>query len=174
MSQDVVGRCARQQCVFVESQPFSSTTLSIRSRTGVQPAFSWSFGQPQSPRNLLGTIKSLDVMGPVTLNCTDNANIIANGEHLHCEWGLVSRDGWAVVDDVSNFGFDNNDWWQSPNIDAVDQYFFGYGYNYKQAISDYATVGGVIALVPRYAHGVWWTRWFDFDNKQVTCRLWRC
>lgn len=44
-----------------------------------------------------------------------------------CQWGLISRQGWAVVDDASGnqFGWDQNDWWQSPNVDQVDLYFFG-------------------------------------------------
>lgn len=82
-------------------QPFNATTLSIRSR-GIQPAFTWQFGTPQSPRNLLGTIKSLDELGVVSLNCTNNANIKVHDEHLHCEWALISKDGWATIDDSQN------------------------------------------------------------------------
>ena len=41
--------------------------------------------------NLLGTIKSLDMLGVITLNCTENANVTIHDEQLHCAWGLVSN-----------------------------------------------------------------------------------
>lgn len=86
-----------------------------------------------------------------------------------CEWGLVSQNGWAIVDDSQNTAWDSNDWWQSQNVDSVDLYFFGYGWNYKQAIGDYTKFGGVMSMVPRFAHGVWWTRWFDFGTCLCCC-----
>ena len=44
---------------------------------------------------------------------------------------------------------------------------FAHGSNYKQALADYVQVGGRIAMTPRYASGVWWTRWFNLDNLDV-------
>jgi hypothetical protein len=79
----------------------------------------------------------------------------------------MSRDGWAVVDDSTNWGLDQNDWWQSPNTDQVDLYFFGHGLDFKQAVFDYSLIGGKQAMVPRYAAGIAWTRWYDLDNRGV-------
>jgi len=53
---------------------------------------------------LLGTIKSLDELDVITLNCTQNANTQVHDESLHCAWGLISRDGWAIVNDTENWG----------------------------------------------------------------------
>ena len=36
-----------------------------------------------------------------------------NGEYNHCEWGLVSRDGWVVYDDSANAFTDEHDWWST-------------------------------------------------------------
>lgn len=36
-----------------------------------------------------------------------------NGEFNHCEWGLVSRDGWVIYDDSDNAFTDANDWWST-------------------------------------------------------------
>ena len=53
-------------------------------------------------------------------------------EELHCEWGLISRAGWAVVDDTTNYGLTPGaEWWDSPNTDTSDLYFFGHGLDYK-------------------------------------------
>ena len=47
------------------------------------------------------------------LNCTTNVGIKDNGEYNHCEWGLVSRNGWVVYDDTNNAHTDENDWWST-------------------------------------------------------------
>lgn len=143
-------------------QAFSANSLQI---SAVQRDFApWAFSTQQGGGNLLGTIRSLDLLGVVSLNCSTWKGQIVNGESLHCEWGLVSRDGWAVIDDSANFGLDGDDWWQSRNADLVDLYFFGHGLNFQQAVFDYSLIGGKTAMVPRYAAGIAWSRWYDFDD----------
>jgi hypothetical protein len=51
------------------------------------------------------------VQNNTPLNCTQNSGTLDNGEFNHCEWGVVSRDGWVVYDDTQNFILDENDWW---------------------------------------------------------------
>jgi len=55
-----------------------------------------------NPGNLLGTIRGQDGQAATDLNCTNNKGVQDNGEFNHCEWGLVSRDGWVVYDDSDN------------------------------------------------------------------------
>ena len=153
------------QLTYSIGSPFSTSSLQISSRN--KTFAPWGFSTAQSPRNLLGTIRSLDLLGVNPLNCTFWIGQKVNGESLHCEWALMSRDGWAVVDDSTNWGLDQNDWWQSPNTDQVDLYFFGHGLDFKQAVFDYSLIGGKQAMVPRYAAGIAWTRWYDLDNRGV-------
>ena len=87
---------------------------------------SWEYGQ-NNAGNLLGTIRSLDDAAIVPLNCTINANVTVHNEELHCEWGLVSREGWAVVDDSSNYVLDADYWWSGVNTDQIDLYLYGCG-----------------------------------------------
>jgi len=148
-------------------QPFTRTSLTINSVNSSLGWTSWYYGQP-NPGNLLGTIKSLDEVNAQNLNCDQNKNVIVHDEQLHCEWGLISRDGWVVVNDTSNYGLDNTFWWGSPNSDTEDLYFFGHGMNYKQALTDYTKIGGKIAMVPRYVSGILWSRWYNVDNIDVT------
>jgi alpha-glucosidase (family GH31 glycosyl hydrolase) len=115
--------------------------------------------------NLLGTIRSLDKLGTQTLDCNSNAKIAVHDEGLHCEWGLISRDGWALVDDSTNWALTPGaEWWDSPNSDDTDWYLFAHGHEYARAIHDYTLVGGRVPLIPRYALGVWFTQWYDFNN----------
>lgn len=109
--------------------------------------------------NLLGTIRTLDSLGVVPLNCTYWEGRQVAKESLHCEWAVIGRAGWAIYDDSTNWGLDSNDWWQSPNKDDVDVYFFGHGHDYKGAIRDYVSIGGRVAIPPRYMSGVFFTRW---------------
>lgn len=94
--------------------------------------------------------------------------------------GLVSRDGWTVVDDSTRPLFDNDDFtfahgeksaWPwvmlRPAGDRQDWYFFGYGHEYKQALGDYVRVAGRIPLPPRFAFGVWWSRYWAYSDQEL-------
>ena len=113
--------------------------------------------------NLLGTIRTLDRNNIVSLNCSDQPT------NAHCEPGLISREGYAIVDDSENWAItsDDEDWWDSPNRNQVDLYLFGHGHNYKQALADYVKIGGRIPMLPRYAWGVWFSRWYDYNPKSI-------
>jgi hypothetical protein len=47
-----------------------------------------------------------------------------------------------------------------------DWYFFGYGHDYKQALGDFVRVAGRIPLPPRFAFGVWWSRYWAYTDEQ--------
>ena len=118
-------------------------------------------------RNLLGTIRSLDQEGVISLNCTEVANVFVHDESLHCAWALMSRSGFAIVNDTYNWALTAGAaWWDSPNVDLHDWYLFAHGLDYKAALRDYTLVGGKIALPPRFATGVWWSRWYNYNNLQ--------
>eukprot|EP00656_Telonema_subtile_P013176 TRINITY_DN16684_c0_g1_i3.p1 TRINITY_DN16684_c0_g1~~TRINITY_DN16684_c0_g1_i3.p1 ORF type:complete len:817 (-),score=152.03 TRINITY_DN16684_c0_g1_i3:124-2574(-) len=123
----------------------------------------WSFGDADQG-NLLGTIKSLDLLGVTPLNCSLNSNISVHSEDLHCAYGVVSRTGWAVIDDSDTYALDSTTgWWVEPNRDQSDLYLFAHGHEYKVALGDFVSVAGKIPLVPRAASGLWWTRWYDLN-----------
>ena len=66
---------------------------------------------------------------------------------------------------------DATDFWAGPNADATDGYLFAHGRDYRGALADFAQVAGRAALPPRPSLGVWWTRWFDFDQGDVARAL---
>eukprot|EP00615_Pteridomonas_danica_P000377 CAMPEP_0114363576 /NCGR_PEP_ID=MMETSP0101-20121206/26710_1 /TAXON_ID=38822 ORGANISM="Pteridomonas danica, Strain PT" /NCGR_SAMPLE_ID=MMETSP0101 /ASSEMBLY_ACC=CAM_ASM_000211 /LENGTH=940 /DNA_ID=CAMNT_0001510367 /DNA_START=107 /DNA_END=2927 /DNA_ORIENTATION=+ len=70
------------------------------------------------------------------------------------------------MDDSLNYALsDDSDFWDGPNSNDIDLYMFAHGLDYKGALNDYIRVGGSIAMVPRNAMGVWWTRWYDFNQQ---------
>ena len=128
----------------------------------------WCFGMDSSndAGNLFGTFRTLDQNAVVPLNCTGN-------KQPHCEFGLVSRSGWALVNDTGVPVLDKEDFWADAsgkmlrNADKLDLYLFAHGRDYKGALADYAQVGGRIPIIPRYSSGVWWTRWFNLGMPDI-------
>lgn len=149
---------------YQQGAAFSAASLQVAVHsTGA----TYHFGDADTG-NLLGTIRSLDELNVQSLNCTLNANVSVHEESLHCEWGLISRGGWAVVDDSKNQMLGTaTSWWESPNADDVDLYLFGHGTDYLGALADFTLVSGPIAMTPRASLGVMWSRWFNLNDQDV-------
>jgi len=154
-------------------QEFSSSSLHVQGQmdcfskntnhhNSTASSSSWTYHYGQSdPHNLLGTIRTLDQRDATSLNCS----------HLrddnHCEFGLISKSGFAIVNDTLNYALDGQDWWDGPNSDQEDFYIFGHGHDYAAALYDYRLIGGYIPLLPRYALGVWFSRWYDYAATDI-------
>jgi len=142
---------------------FTADNLEVRVATGGVDV-TWRPGTPATG-NLGATIRTLDgVRGRVPL-----------GE------GLISRDGWALVDDSGSPLLVGDPLWAAPRPDGErqDGYLLGYGHAYRDALGDFARVSGAMPLPPRFAFGTWWSRYWaytdtefralveDFDRYQV-------
>jgi alpha-glucosidase (family GH31 glycosyl hydrolase) len=103
--------------------------------------------------NLRGTTRTLDqIKGKTVL-----------------EPGLVSRDGWVVVDDSARPIFDNSEWpWvmPRPSGERQDLYIFAHGHDYKTALHDFTVVAGRIPVPPRFAFGTWWSRYWSYTDRE--------
>lgn len=112
--------------------------------------------------NLKGTFRTLDQLDG-DFN-PDKQKSIELGD------GILSRNGWYLLDDSNNFLFDSSAWqWVQPrkNKDAQDWYFFAYGKDFKAAIYDYSRLAGRIPLPPRYAFGYWWSRYWNYSDREI-------
>ncbi|NQT21183.1 MAG: DUF5110 domain-containing protein [Planctomycetes bacterium] len=69
--------------------------------------------------------------------------------------GILSRDGWYVLDDSRTPILVNG--WPAPrgDVPAQDIYFFGYGNDYEQALRDFNDLSGRVPMPPEWALGVW-------------------
>jgi alpha-glucosidase (family GH31 glycosyl hydrolase) len=112
----------------------------------------WFFGQ-ENNTNLKGTVRTLDrVDGSIPLNP-----------------GLISRSGWSIVDDSQSLVFNAEGWIEeraSPP-GAKDLYFFGYGRGYTQCIIDFQKLSGKPPLLPRFALGNWWSRYWAYHQDEL-------
>ena len=137
---------------------FMPENLSVRFRLG-DTERTWRPGDLDTA-NLLGTTRTLDR---------------ANGYKLiePLEKGILSRDGWAVVDDSKRHLLlpDSSAWgeWVASRSDREyqDWYLFAYGHDYKQALHDYSLVAGRSPLPPKYAFGYWWSRYWQYSDNEL-------
>jgi len=121
--------------------------------------FKWRPGDDDKG-NLLGTARTLD-------RVTGFAKLMPRMGK-----GILSRDGWAVVDDSRNHVFTDAgtpDEWVAARPEGArqDLYFFGYGHDYKAALADYVKVAGKIPLPPRWAFGYWWSRYWAYSDSEL-------
>lgn len=129
--------------------PFAADTLAV-SLMPAGPA--WHYGDVAAG-NLLGTARTLDK---------------ANGS-TQLEPGLLSRGGWTVVDDSRTLVFDELGWLASRETAAGshDLYFFGYGNDYRECLRAYRLVSGGVPLLPRWALGNWWSRYWAYSDEDL-------
>ncbi|HEX5691309.1 MAG TPA: TIM-barrel domain-containing protein, partial [Roseiflexaceae bacterium] len=135
---------------FPTEQGFSPYTLSIRLKSA---GTTWSYGDNVwRSQNLKGTTRTLDE---------------TNG-YAPLEPGLVARSGWSVVDDSRSLIFDDDGWLQPRAAPTnLDLYFFGYGSDYIACLQDFQRVSGKTPLVPRWALGNWWSRFWAYTQEEL-------
>jgi hypothetical protein len=121
--------------------PFTTSGLSLAVGGGISSFHSvWRYGE--EVRDLGGTARTLDDSdGPVPL-----------------EPGVVSRTGFAVIDDSRSFVFDEQGWVAADTVDRTDLYVFAYGRDYTAALQAFYAVSGPTPVIPRFALGNWWSR----------------
>ncbi|QSG08065.1 glycoside hydrolase family 31 protein [Halapricum desulfuricans] len=127
---------------------FTSDSLSIE-LTGLEET--WHYGDSED--NLGGTTRTLDSVDGQT----------------DLEPGLLSRDGWTVLDDTDRLVFDD-DGWVTPrdaHDDYEDLYFFGFGHDYFGALRAYTDVAGDVPMIPRWALGNWWSRYWEYSQDEL-------
>lgn len=152
---------------------FSADTLAI---TLKQTGRTWRYGDsPRTAGNLKGTTRTLDNVAGAT----------------HLEEGLLSRAGWAVVDDSAALVFNAEGWLEprpgrehhaspgnaiqrwlgqwfgKPKNSSTDLYFFGYGQDAAACLADYTRVTGPIPMIPRYILGNWWSRYWEYTQDSL-------
>jgi len=131
---------------------FKKANLIIEAHTGNKKMM-WYPGQ-KNEGNLKGTTRTLDQIDGAT----------------PLEDGILSREGWSLIDDTGKPVFDDSDWpWLMSRDEkmAQDWYYLAYGSDYKQALADYVLVAGRVAFPPKYAFGTWQSRWWKYTDEEL-------
>jgi alpha-glucosidase (family GH31 glycosyl hydrolase) len=88
-------------------------------------------------------------------------------EHAAYPPGLLSRAGFYLYNDSRSPTYDPEARWltNQPRPEGIqDYYLFVYGHDYQAALKDYMQVFGRMPLLPRYALGLWYSRYPTFDE----------
>ena len=136
--------------------PFDSSNLKVDFLTADKKSI-WTPGADDSA-NLMGTTRTLDNV---------DGNLHTAKDPL--EKGLLSRDGWAVVDDTKNYLMDETGWVTArpEKENYLDWYIFAYGHEYKKALGDYSKIAGAAPLPPRYTFGYWYSRYWQYSDSEL-------
>ncbi len=129
--------------------PFERSSLSIRMLPGGYYGGGsrvWYYGDPV--RDLRGTTRTLDE---------------ADGA-IPLEHGLVSRKGYAVLDDSASLLMTEDGWVRPRAEKETDVYFFAYGYQYRLCLKDFFHLAGRTPVLPRWALGNWWSRYHRYTD----------
>jgi len=164
-------RSMRIQCHDIHA-PLSQETLSVRFLMNG----AWVDGRPdpRDPDNLGGTLRTLDSMeGPVHY-ANAYTRKPAEGRECSLGTGLLSRSGCACVDDSGTIVYDAIP--QSPHLwptvrrdpDAQDWYILAHGRDYLGALKECAQVFGRPPLIPFYALGYWFSRYYPYTDREFT------
>lgn len=152
---------------------FTENNLNIEFRMNGHKV-SWRPGEKPSG-NLKGTIRTLDkIKGRSGKNTLSYWNKYKQEfEPVELEDGVISRDGWVIIDDSKSLVFepDESDWgqWVCKRQEGKrqDLYFMAYGHDYIHALADYTKLAGRIPLPPKYAFGYWWSRYWAYSDDEL-------
>lgn len=130
-------------------QKFTDYGLSVQVRGNISVYHSiWHFGEEAT--DLRGTARTLDE---------------ADGA-IELEHGIISRFGYGILDDSRSLVITEDGWVEPRKEDCIDIYFLGYGHEYEHCLKDYYHLTGKTPLLPRYALGNWWSRFYRYNDQE--------
>lgn len=101
-------------------------------------------------KNLKGTRRTLDMtFGRVSLDD-----------------GLITEGGAYLLDDSASMLLDNDGHFVSRKEGSVDYYAFAYGKNPRETVRAFYKISAPTPLIPRFALGVWWSRYHAYTQKE--------
>ncbi len=101
-------------------------------------------------KNLRGTCRSLDgTFGRTVL-----------------DKGFITENGLYLFDDSKSVLLDDNGKFIVRKKKCKDRYVFAYGKDYRQTIRDFYKISSPTPLVPRFALGVWWSRYHAYTQQE--------
>ncbi len=138
---------SRIQLIYNEGK-FSKSGLSIQVKGDFSAYHSiWRYGE--EVRDLGGTARTLDE---------------ADGA-VKLDHGVASWFGYSVLDDGKSQVLLEDGWIEPRKKGVEDLYFFGYGHDYKEALKDFYHLSGKTPMLPRYALGNWWSRFYPYTEE---------
>ena len=155
----------------LKSGAFSAANLTVSWRDHAGGVHEWHPGDVD-PGNLGGLTYSLDNVSKANLREAESAlqsplNDAIPGIDLvlaKATPGLLSRSGWALLDDSPTPVLNAQRTWIEPRAQppGQDWYLFTYERDFPRVLAEYAELCGPIPMIPRFVLGAWITD-FNFE-----------
>jgi len=101
-------------------------------------------------KNLKGTYRTLDgTIGKIPL-----------------EDGFITENGLYLFDDSKSVLIDEKGMLVPRRAGSLDCYIFAYGKDYRATIKAFYDISSPVPLVPRFALGVWWSRYHAYTQTE--------
>lgn len=134
--------------LIYNEKAFSSNGLSIQVKGNASAYHNiWHYGEEL--HDLGGTARTLDTI--------DGALPLSNG--------IISKFGYSMLDDSKSQVILEDGWIEPRKKGIQDLYFFGYGHDYKDALKDFYYLCGKTPMLPRFALGNWWSRYYAYSEE---------
>ncbi|KAK9311027.1 glycosyl hydrolases family 31-domain-containing protein [Lipomyces starkeyi] len=139
---------------FPESLEIITNRFHLRANgLRVQVKGNWWYGEPSQLEgwDLGGTARTLDgADGRIPLGP-----------------GVIARNGYMSLDDSQSMLFTEDGWVSGRRqSETIDGYLFTYGLDYKNAIKAFYALAGSQPLLPRWALGNWWSRYYKYTGEE--------
>ncbi|MCC8036586.1 MAG: TIM barrel protein [Bacteroidales bacterium] len=120
----------------------------------------WGKEAKATGRNLHSKKRNLNLGGSIAT--LDNVH----GD-IPLDDGLLSEDGWFFISDTGT-DLMVDGWFQPRKRTSVqDQYCFVYGDDFHAPFRDLGVISGKSPMTRKALHGVWYSRWFPYDDNYV-------
>lgn len=134
--------------IIYNEQEFSRHGLSIQVLGNLSAYHSiWHYSE--DIHDLKGTARTLDEVDGKT----------------ELESGVLSRFGYSVIDDSRSMVLTEDGWVEARKGEGEDLYFFGYGHDYLDCLKDFYYLTGRTPMLPRFALGNWWSRYYKYTEE---------
>ncbi len=114
--------------------------------------------------NLLGTYRTLD-------NCSGNKFLglpwaRVEAKEIQLSMGVCSKTGVAVLEDSDSLTLGEDGEVKNERAVGSDEYIFAFGQDYREAVQTLYKITGKPPLVPRFALGNWWSRYYEYTDEE--------
>lgn len=127
---------------------------------------------PSDARNLGGTLRTLDGMNGLQKYNNAYARNSSDAEEQSLGMGLLSRSGCVLFEDSGSIVYGKKAGtpflWPTRRTDqsARDWYVLAHGQDYVGALKECALVFGRAPLIPYYALGYWYSRYYPYTEDE--------
>lgn len=120
--------------------------------------------------NLLGTYRTLDNCDGELMHENSYLDSRVIGE-VPLGVGVCSKSGVAVIDDAKSLTLGDDGMIKPERAADKDIYVFAYGSDYRAAVNALYKITGMPPVLPRYALGNWWSRYYAYTDKSYLTLL---